>query len=109
MVIMKALNVNNGFSILNYRLNNWTKSVGIAAQLLSWFLKFISKQAYPIHVLGVISVTLYNFFVRGNQLKWIERPPSVWDVIVSNPVADSDFFFVPCSWHADHFIFTGVE
>ena len=34
MGIMKAGNVNNGFSILN-RLNNCTKSASIAAQLLS--------------------------------------------------------------------------
>ena len=33
-------------------------------------------------------------------------PPCVWDVIGSNPVGDSDFFFAPRSWHADYFIFT---
>ena len=33
----------------------------------------------------------------------------VWEVIGSNPVGDSDFFFVPRSWHADHFIFTFVS
>ena len=27
----------------------------------------------------------------------------------SNPVGDSDFFFVPRSWHADHFVFTFVS
>ena len=32
-------------------------------------------------------------------------PPGVWQVIGSNPVLDSDFFFVPRSWHGDHFIF----
>ena len=29
--------------------------------------------------------------------QWIERPPGVWEVIGSNPVGDSDFFFVPRS------------
>ena len=29
-------------------------------------------------------------------------------VIGSNPVLDSDFFFVPRSWHADYFIFTVI-
>ena len=43
------------------------------------------------------------------KLKWIERSPSVWEVIGLNPVGDSDFFFVPCSWHADHFIFAFVS
>ena len=32
----------------------------------------------------------------------------VWEVIGSNPVWDSDVFFVPRSWHADHFFFTFV-
>ena len=27
----------------------------------------------------------------------IERPPGVWEVIGSNPVGDSEVFFVPCS------------
>ena len=31
------------------------------------------------------------------QLKWIERPPGVWEVIGSNPVGNSDFLFVPRS------------
>ena len=29
--------------------------------------------------------------------QWIERPPGVWEVIGSNPVGDSDFFFAPRS------------
>ena len=29
-------------------------------------------------------------------------------VIGSNPVRDSDFFFVPRSWRADYFIFTVI-
>ena len=29
--------------------------------------------------------------------------------IGSNPVGDSDFFFVPFLWHADHFIFSFVS
>ena len=29
-------------------------------------------------------------------------------VIGSNPVLDSDFFFVPRSWHANYFIFTVI-
>ena len=29
-------------------------------------------------------------------------------VIGSNPVRDSDFSFVPRSWHADYFIFTVI-
>ena len=37
--------------------------------------------------------------------QWIERPPGVWEVIGSNPVRDSDFFFVPRSWNDDYFIF----
>ena len=40
------------------------------------FSKFISKQVYPIHVLGVISVTLYNCFVRGNQPAQVDRAPA---------------------------------
>ena len=28
----------------------------------------------------------------------------ILEVIGSNPVQDSDFFFVPRSWHADYFI-----
>ena len=30
---------------------------------------------------------------------WIERPPGVFEVMGSNSVGDSDFFFVPRSWH----------
>ena len=30
----------------------------------------------------------------------------IWEIIGSNPVRDPEFFFVPCLWHADHFIFT---
>ena len=41
-------------------------------------------------------------------LKWTEHPPGVWEAIGSNSVGDSDFFFVPRSWHADYFIFTSV-
>ena len=44
--------------------------------------------------------------MSSSKLKWIERRSGVWEVICSNPVGDSDFFFVPHSWHADHFIFT---
>ena len=32
--------------------------------------------------------------------QWIERSPGVWEVISSNPVGDSDFFFVLRSGHA---------
>ena len=29
--------------------------------------------------------------------EWIEHPPGVREVTGSNPVGDSDFFFIPCS------------
>ena len=35
--------------------------------------------------------------------------PGVFEVIGSNPVGDSIFFFVPRSGHADYFIFTFVH
>ena len=38
-------------------------------------------------------------------VKWIERPPGVWEV-GPNPVGYSDFFFVQRLWHADYSIFT---
>ena len=53
----------------------------------------------------VYGLALYEFSVA----QWIERPPGVWEVIGSNPVGVSDFFFVQRSWHADYFIFTFVH
>ena len=53
----------------------------------------------------VYGLALYEFSVA----QWIERPPGVLEVIGSNPVGDSNFFFVPRSWHADYFIFTFVH
>ena len=41
----------------------------------------------------VYGLALHEFSVA----QWIERLPGVWEVIGSNPVADSDFF---CSSHA---------
>ena len=51
-----------------------------------------------------------------NSVKWprspqvlvaqqVERPPSVWEVMGSIPVGDSDFFHVPCLCHVDQFFF----
>ena len=37
--------------------------------------------------------------------QWIERPPGVQEVNGSIPVGDSDFFFVPRSYHVDRFTF----
>ena len=53
----------------------------------------------------VYGLALYEFSVA----QWIERPLGVWEVIGSNPVGDSNFFFVSRSWHADYFIFTFVH
>ena len=50
----------------------------------------------------VYGLALHEFSIAQR----IEHPPGVWEVIGSNPVGDSEFFFVPCSWHADYFIFT---
>ena len=36
----------------------------------------------------VYGLTLHEFSLA----QWIERLPGVWEVIGSNPVADSDFF-----------------
>ena len=41
----------------------------------------------------VHGLALHEFSIA----QWIERPPGVWEVIGSNPVGDSDFFFVPRS------------
>ena len=35
--------------------------------------------------------------------QWLEHPTGLRKDIGSIPVGDSDFFFVPCSWH-DHTI-----
>ena len=40
----------------------------------------------------------------GLIAQWLEHPTSVRNVIGSNPVGDSDFLSVPCSWHVDHII-----
>ena len=50
----------------------------------------------------VYGLALHEFAVTQRT----ERPPGVWGVIGSNPVGDSDFFFLPRSWHADYFIST---
>ena len=36
--------------------------------------------------------------------QWLEHPTGVRKVLVSIPVGDSHFFFVPCSWHVNHII-----
>ena len=36
--------------------------------------------------------------------QWLEHPLGFRKVVGSNPVGDSDFFFVPCSWHVEHTI-----
>ena len=36
--------------------------------------------------------------------QWLERLAGVWKVIGSIPTGDSDFLFVPCSWHVDYII-----
>ncbi len=36
---------------------------------------------------------------------WLERPTGIWEAVGSIPVGDSEFFFVPCSSHVEHFIF----
>ena len=47
----------------------------------------------------------------GRSILWVLRssvdraPAGVWEVIGSNPVQESDFFFVPRSWNDDYFIF----
>ena len=38
-----------------------------------------------------------QFLASFSVAQWIERPPGVWEVIGSNPVGDSDVFFVPHS------------
>ena len=52
----------------------------------------------------ILSQHMASLSMSYLQLKWIERPPGDCEVIGSNPVRDSDFFFVTCSWHADYFI-----
>ena len=48
----------------------------------------------------VYGLALHEFSIA----QWIECPPGVWEIILgSNPVGDSDFFFVPRSQHADYF------
>ena len=56
--------------------------------------------------------------MNSPSLKWIERSPSVSEVIGLNPVGFESCGFescgvwilwVPCSWHADHFIFAFVS
>ena len=34
--------------------------------------------------------------------QWLEHLTTVWKIIGSIPVGNSDFFFVPCSWYVDH-------
>ena len=46
----------------------------------------------------VYGLALHEFSVT----QWIERPPGVWEIIGSN--FDSDFFFVPRSWHAHYYV-----
>ena len=41
----------------------------------------------------------HKFFVA----QWLEHPTDVRKVIGSIPVRDSEFFFVSCSWHVEHF------
>ena len=42
----------------------------------------------------VYGLALHEFSIA----QWIECPPGVWEIILgSNPVGDSDFFFVPRS------------
>ena len=42
---------------------------------------------------------------RRNLTQWIERPPSVREVMGSIPVGDSHFLFVPLPCHVDQFTF----
>ena len=53
----------------------------------------------------VYGFSLHEFSVA----QWIERPPGVWEVISSNRVHDSVFFFAPLSCHAVYLIITFVS
>ena len=37
--------------------------------------------------------------------QWLEHPTGVQEVIGSYPVGNLDFFFVPGSWHDEHYFF----
>ena len=41
--------------------------------------------------------------------QWLERLTGVRKVVGSIPVGDSDFFFVPRSWHVEYSIFSYYE
>ena len=70
----------------------------------------------PKHWAGALSTEVWRTHgkrghIPGSYLTLVLHtarisPPCVWDVIGSNPVGDSEFFFVSRSWHADYFIFT---
>ena len=53
----------------------------------------------------VYGFSLHEFSVA----QWIERPPGVWEVISSNRVDDSVFFFAPLSCHAAYLIIIVVS
>ena len=54
----------------------------------------------------MLYMNLVNDPARYKSLvaQWLEHPTGVRKVIGSIPVGDSDFSFVPYSWHVDHII-----
>ena len=54
----------------------------------------------------MLYMNLVNGPARYKSLvaQWLEHPTGVRKVIGSIPVGDSDFSFVPYSWHVDHII-----
>ena len=58
-----------------------------------------------LNMILVYGFSLHEFPVA----QWIERPPGVWEVISSNRVDDSVFFFAPLSCHAVYLIIIFVS
>ena len=73
----------------------WDKEkISVPDRIWTYDLSNTGRALYP---------QLYPLWATENSWR------CVWEVIGSNPVGDSDLFFVPRSWHADHFIVTFVS
>ena len=94
--------------VVRFNKNN-NNNNKLATEETKYKIRFIFRKWNNQHVTSVgqrknLSPDMFTFVSPR-----IGRPPGVWQVIGSNPIGDSEFFFVPRSWHADCFIFTFVS
>ena len=101
-------------------LHRYRRGHGLESRsVLTYFSGFLHATPPQVaYIIGLIFHCLKMFHQTSSITTWmtLDRKVGGWLkhrirvlLFVTNPVEDSDFLFVPRSWHADYFIFTFVS